>query len=168
MKVNRNKKICKREVRFLLENMDEFIIPMTYIKRIKKDNGYINEIVVSKEYLKVLDKYHMFYNYYKTLESSILRFKTALDITSIEIGNKWHNVHYIEPTNSGLGENNILQSIEETDNTIIFRWNTYAGNKFIFTESCEWYDVGVQVEEKYKNIIFDYAIVKFIPNSLKE
>lgn len=168
MKVNRNKKIKKIEVRLLLENMDEFVIPISYIQRIKRDRGHISELVVKKDYLKIVSsKYHRFYNYKNSLEDSVQRFMTALDVTNIIIGKKWYEVNYIEPSYFGWGENNILQSISETENVIIFSWNTYFKNKVLIANSGNWYDNELQIEEKYKHIPFDYKKVKFIPNFIK-
>lgn len=168
MKVNRNKKIKKIEVRLLLEHMDEFVIPIPYIQRIKKDRGQISELVVTKNYLKILsNKYHRFYNYENSLKASIQRLMTALNVTNITIGKKWYKVNYIPLSSFGYGENNVLQTIEETENTIIFRWNTYLGNKFLIEDNCEWYDAELQIEEKYKEIPFDYKKVKYIPNRIK-
>lgn len=170
MKVNRNKAIkkSKKKVFLVLDNMDGFIIPMSYIKRIKKDNGKISELVVKKDYLKILsNKYHMFYSYGNSLESSVMKFKTALNVTNIIIGKKWYRVNCIEPSSFGWGENNVLQSISETENSIIFSWNTYSKNKVLIANSGNWYDNELQIEEKYKNIPFDYKKVKFIPNFIK-
>ena len=168
MKVNRNKKIKKTEVRLLLENMDEFVIPMSYIQRIKRDSGHISELVVKKDYLKIVSsKYHRFYNYENSLEASIQRFMTALDVTNIAIGKKWYKVNYIEPSYFGWGEDNILQDIQETENYCIFRWNTYLGNKFLIEDNCKWSDAELQIEEKYKHISFGYKKVKYIPNRIK-
>lgn len=170
MKGNRNKiiKKSKKKVFLLLANMDEFTIPMSYIKRIKRNNGHISELIIKKDYLKILsNKYHMFYSYENSLESSVLKFRTALNVTNIVIGKKWYKVNYIEPSSFGWGENNILQSISETENVIIFSWNTYLKNKVLIANSGNWYDNELQIEEKYKHIPFDYKKVKFIPNFIK-
>ena len=54
MKGNRNKiiKKSKKKVFLLLANMDEFTIPMSYIKRIKRNNGHISELIIKKRLLK--------------------------------------------------------------------------------------------------------------------
>ena len=109
----------------------------------------------------------MFYSYENSLESSVVKFSTALNVTNIVIGKKWYKVNYIEPSSFGWGENNILQSISETENVIIFSWNTYLKNKVLIANSGNWYDNELQIEEKYKHIPFDYKKVKFIPNFIK-
>lgn len=169
MKFNKKRKInkCEKYIEFVYENYEYCRVPLSYIDKITRTKGKIEEIKIKKSFLETIDKYMCQWSK-RDKKDMQERFLLGEDITRIDLGNKVYYPNYIEQSWDMLGGHNILQEIKITEDVIIFCWDIDSINKVDceYVEYEEWSvpsKIKLQISKRYEDIIFErYDEVKFV------
>lgn len=143
-------------VSFLYENCDVISIPMSYIVCLDIFDGKIRKVTINKDFLRECRKFHEFSQHIDDLDYSKERLLDGYDICYIDIDKKRYAVNYIGINGNDYCDN-VLQSIEEEDDVLIFSWDIDDRNYVDYTEE----SIDVYINEKYKNKFSEECSVKY-------
>lgn len=143
-------------VSFLYENCDVISIPMSYIVCLDIFDGKIRKVTINKDFLRECRKFHEFSQHIDDLDYSKERLLDGYDICYIDIDKKRYAVNYIGVDGNDYCDN-VLQSIEEEDDVLIFSWDIDGRNYIDYTEE----SIDIYINEKYKNKFSEECSVKY-------
>lgn len=143
-------------VSFLYENCDVISIPMPYIECLDICEGKIRKVTINKDFIRECRKFHEFAQYIDDLDYSKKRLLDGYDICYIDVDKKRYAVNYIGVDGNDYCDN-VLQSIEEEDDVLIFSWDIDDRNYIDYTDE----SIGVYINEKYKNKFSEECSVKY-------
>lgn len=137
-------------IEIILENLETYVIPQKYIKKIQIKKGKIKQLIISKSYFDIiLDNVHIIHS---DLEYHINRLSHTTDIVGVVINKKTYMPNYIEDYCWQLNANNVLQTTTETESEIIFTWDINKLNKVTYTN----YYAYATVLSKYEPLLHNY------------